>query len=209
METKLLHQTTNAQERFGKYTKHAQDIALSQFEKKMNEYLEDLTTQGYNDFQNRLDDVVSNLYSNVQRTLNDMTASAKESWDENIQQAKTTLQEILSENTKPPAQSAVADSSKQDRVPRFPIHRRNVLFPDVDILSQQKPRARNPYAGLPQDFKPTDTSRVSEHEQTNHQGDEQETWDRFGPGLHHYQDNPQPLPYVILNHYLTSNLINW
>jgi len=196
LETKLLHQTTNAQERFGKYTKHAQDIALSQFEKKMNEYLEDLTTQGYNDFQNKLDDVASNLYSTVQRTLNDMTASAKESWDENIQQAKTTLQEILSENTKPPAQSAVADSSKQDRVPRFPIHRRNVLFPDVDILSQQKPRARNPYADLPQDFKPTDTSRVSEPEQTNHQRDEQETWDRFGPGLHHYQDNPQPLPYV-------------
>jgi exonuclease VII large subunit len=128
LETKLLHQTTNAQERFGKYTKQAQDTALSQFEKKINDYMEDLTTQGYNHFQNWSDDVASNLYSNVQRTLNDMTASAKESWDETIQKAKTSLQEILPENTKPPAQSAVADSSKQDRVPRFPIHRRNVLL---------------------------------------------------------------------------------
>ncbi len=63
LDTKLLHQTTNAQERFGKYTKQAQDTALSQFEKKINDYMEDLTTQGYNHFQNWSDDVASNLYS--------------------------------------------------------------------------------------------------------------------------------------------------
>ncbi len=117
LETKLLRQGSTAQEHFGKYTKQAQDAVLQQLDQKMAQYMEDMTTQTYNDFQNRLDDVASNLYSNAQRTLDNMTASAKESWDQTINKAKDSLKELLPENTKPPDQPAVVDSTKQDRAP--------------------------------------------------------------------------------------------
>lgn len=197
LETKLLCQGSTAQERFGKYTKQAQDAVLQQLDQKMAQYMEDMTTQTYNDFQNRLDDVASNLYSNAQRTLDNMTASAKESWDQTINKAKDSLKELLPENTKPPDQPAVVDSTKQDRAPRFPIHRRSVLFPNVDILAPQKPQAQNPYADPPQSYDPAAaSSTVHEPKPTPHQDDEEEPRDRFGPGPNHSQNNPQPLPYI-------------